>query len=788
MSYFPKGNIVKCFGCGYIADIFIAYSDLDNAPKNGHTYVIDNVKKLAEKYNIPVPNDIISQENLLSYNLYKVYETIGNLIISDEHFSEKPFIMRGWNAEECRKNGIGSIKDPEKFINTLQTLTNTPKETLDNYGITEHLINDNTIIMPIKTPNGSIISFQGRNMSISKGDKHSRFYILPKDIKTVSDTGEIIKKENPLVKNMHFLPGIDKAIENKHMRLDLVEGMGSLISLNANKYFNVISVMTATFNIEIFTYLQSLGFTHINLVLDTDDAGMNKIHDLIMNKKLPHDLYITVTILDFSDEDIKNGLKDPEEYIKLYGIESYKHIKPMEAFEYLAGETIKNRINFPVEIAINPLIKDICNSIDSQLKQNRMITTLVSVIKKFHPSIDEQKYIQLITNEVDKSKSDDTNSIKAHIIRELNKAKSTAELLYITQNQVDLIKKAKKLQHAEISNYESYIRYNTLINQIDTNPESAGWITGFNNLDKIFNKIPKSECNIILPGDSHHGKSIVANSMGISMASLTNENKHCSVLYWALDDSFQAISLRSMSIIGKIDKELIGGLRRPTTDDEIKALKYARETLSSLISEQRFVVKDTYDIDSLQLASQWIQKTQDKTGNDVIMIVDALNDLPIDGDDFSHIEQSMDWINYLTNILRCCVIATTHNRKRNAPGEPSLSDLKGNNKTVYVGKIIMSIYNQMQEVGPDNATIGWVKNGKRQPIICANVMKNKTFFGGKGKSYFKLHEDSISIEEVPESDIFLPKSTGTPSNISINLTGPSNYFDTDTDGVYNPFS
>ncbi len=85
----------------------------------------------------------------------------------------------------------------------------------------------------------------------------------------------------------------------------------------------------------------------------------------------------------------------------------------------------------------------------------------------------------------------------------------------------------------------------------------------------------------------------------------------------------------------------------------------------------------------------------------------------------------------------------------------------------------------MQEVGADNAKIGWINNGRKQPVIMANILKNKSFFGSKGKTFFKLYEDSISIEEIDESEICFSKPN-TQSNTLLSLQGGDpNPFDDD---------
>ena len=83
-----------------------------------------------------------------------------------------------------------------------------------------------------------------------------------------------------------------------------------------------------------------MGFNHINLVLDIDSTGKEKTDEYMKRLSGIEGLRIECTRLVFKPED--NNLKDPEDFIKKYGLSEYYKLKPISAFDWYLEKESEN--------------------------------------------------------------------------------------------------------------------------------------------------------------------------------------------------------------------------------------------------------------------------------------------------------------------------------------------------------------------------------------------------------------------------------------------------------------
>lgn len=758
MRYWKEKNILHCFSCGVVYDIFSLNSHINNAPKTGSGFIYENVKPLTTRYNIPFEVNKLTKRDLRFFNIKNAYKIAANLLVSEQYFLNKNTKARGWNENVCKSLQVGSIKDYRAFIERLVAESSMSETELSNIELDARYFGPDIITYTISNEYGEPIAFQARYINPGDAQKCRN---TPKTFSYKSDLGNTIIEDNPLLPNGMPFFGIFDAIKNKSTRLDVFEGPGSTVTARCHNLTNTISLLRAKFTIETLEKLKSFGFTHVNLVLDNDNAGDKSVEKVIDNITPPSNLKLTITKLEFKEEDIKKGNKDPEDFIRCYTVSAYENLKPLDYFDFKL-EKIKEALKEidEYEHVIDPYLTEIAK-VQNYIIQGKLIRTLANIISATK-NLDKDDIHSSITKEVDRRMNNTEESTKSRVVKAIESTKSIPELIMLMESQV----KQLTISEEAFSNKANLTKSSTtklldLIDNINNNQDSIGWITGMPNIDKLLVRIPKSDSNMIFYGDPHHGKSAVVLATALNMA-LTEANKNLSVLYWPLDDSFTLTALRMLSNLSGLRKEVIMGLSNGISDEEAKLLKDSKEKLHYLMQTNRLVIKDLSDVNNTYQVNKWILKTQEQYGNDVILVVDALNDMPIDVQgDYEKTNKIIEWMQNVTTQIGACVIGTAHTNKRTkqggdkGSGEPHQSNIKGNNKIEFSAKIIASVYNELHDVGPDVTATGWYKNTRLMPALKVNFKKVKSFIGNKGVCWFKMDSDSIKIQATQESDIIL---------------------------------
>jgi hypothetical protein len=265
--------------------------------------------------------------------------------------------------------------------------------------------------------------------------------------------------------------------------------------------------------------------------------------------------------------------------------------------------------------------------------------------------------------------------------------------------------------------------------------------------------------------------------MAVNMAKLENENKNLSICYWPIDDSYEVTVLRMLTTLTGIPKKVVAGIDPFRDQSQRRLLEEGKDLLHHLMSTGRIIVKDLSDIDTTRLANRWVQETQQQFSNDVILVVDALNDVPEKGEEYEKTNRLIEWMQNMTSNIGSCMMCTAHTNKRQkigdkGSGEPHQSNIKGNNKIEFAAKILGAVYNEYQDRGADVTEHGWEKRGRIMPAVKLNLVKVKSFLGEKGTCWYKMDEDSITLKPTTEAEITLA-DRNTVNTSGIQPTEPS---------------
>lgn len=743
-AFIPESNgtWIHCFSCGYSGDIYRAATALEDKPSAGMGYIKENIEYILTKYGVDFDPIEYTEEQLENYRYDTLYDTVFKLMTTVSKDTSLPIYCdiehakaRGWTRETCSRLGIGSIKDYSKFISALESSTKIPIDELKRMGIKEDLFGPDFITFCIKDHLGVTKGV------VSRYVKWTEDSIIPKYKNTsISD--------NPCYHKDELLYLCNLAKKYTTLRLDIFEGYGSAVTAHQEGYTNAVALggtALTTYHVEL---IRSLGFQHINLVLDQDSTGTSKMDTYIEKFSGYNGLKVTTTDLPFNDEDRKvKGQNDPDYYIRKYGISEYRKLKPVGVFEHMIkkhGPSINPETNPAfTSVFTKNMIKLIINEADL-VERSQMMATLSK-----YTGVDKED----IRAEIGRLESNDISRIKDNILRDLKRSSSVDDIHSIldrAQFSIENSSNLKKDKHL-LSVSETIEFFDDVFIEMNSHKEGIhGWITGYTALDNKLDGIPKplkAGRAIALAGASQHGKSAILLNVATEIALRNNDVACC---YWAIDDNRKSIAYRLISMLSKVPmKKILNNVKR--SDDDIKAMKEAQDMLRWLTSERKLVFKDDKFGRNMAKADAWIKETQDATGNHVLFCIDSLHNVKNDSDDARmKVLTSSTWAKALTAKVPATVLMTLEMVKNRIAGQkPNMISISETVKIEFDMDTIGIVWNEA--VGSftnlDNPLIKakWGSPGAYKPIIELDLQKNKSGAGERGSVYFKYDNETTGI-------------------------------------------
>jgi len=219
--------------------------------------------------------------------------------------------------------------------------------------------------------------------------------------------------------------------------------------------------------------MKKLGFTNINLVLDSDQAGYLNMEKYLNNLRGVRGIKPTITRLGFQDS-VPAEDRDPYNWIKLYNLEQYWK-QPLEtAFDWQLNKMVHRKMDF--NMIANSMV-DYIISEPSAIERERLIERLSEKTGVSRDAITEDvkerttdKIDNVINSHMKKIKYAKTIQDKIELLSE---AKTQSEQLVNIASEEELSTAAEVYSVIEITE-------NFMSNQ----PGLEGWNTGF----KCFNE------------------------------------------------------------------------------------------------------------------------------------------------------------------------------------------------------------------------------------------------------------------------------------------------------------
>ncbi len=382
-TVYPADNSFYCFGCGAGGD------QISFIMKMEHLDYPDAVQFLAKRAGITIveSNDGYTQQNRIDKKRIYQMNTDAAKFFNSCLFSNNPDAKAALSyfADE-RKLSVATIKHfglgyaPNSF------------DVFSKYMLSKGYTYDelvagflcgksdkgryydtfrNRVMFPIIDVSGNVIAFGGRVMDDSK----------PK-YKNSSDT--------PVFKKLRNLFALNFARHTCEENLILCEGYMDVIALHAVGITNAVATLGTAITSEQ-ARVMSRYTKKVTISYDSDEAGQKAANRAM---KLLEEVGLEVNIL------AMNGAKDPDEYIKKFGVEKFKQIinKAKSKFDYKLDSILaKYDITQP---------QDKINALND----------LEKMISDVYYAAERDVYIQIVAKKFDVS----TVGIKADVDRIIN--------------------------------------------------------------------------------------------------------------------------------------------------------------------------------------------------------------------------------------------------------------------------------------------------------------------------------------------------------------------------------
>lgn len=302
-----------CFGCGAGGDVINFIRLIE------HLDYIESVKFLAQRANIPMPEDSFDKTAEAKQRLLEINRQAArfyrDILLSEKGVPGRQYlIQRGLNENTVRKYGLGFAPDSWDALKSFMLSKGyTEKELLDAallskkrvqtdspsaYKSKEHTYDKfrNRVMFPIIDRRGNIIGFGGRTLEPDAPAKYLN-----------SDETLVFHKRSSLF-SLNF------AKNTKEKFLILCEGYMDVISLNQAGFDNAVATLGTAITPEQARLMRQY-CEEVVISYDNDGAGQKATMKAI---NLLGEAGVEARVLQM------NGAKDPDEYVKKYGADGFR--------------------------------------------------------------------------------------------------------------------------------------------------------------------------------------------------------------------------------------------------------------------------------------------------------------------------------------------------------------------------------------------------------------------------------------------------------------------------------
>lgn len=360
-------QLFYCFGCGSGGNLIDFIKKIENLD------FVDSIKFLADRCGVTLEEEVYSpavqkqhetRERILKMNKLAAKKYVANLSLPEAKHAQDYALGRRLNRETLTKFGIGYAKDTwsdlldhlrengfqnDEIVAAGLAVRNEKGNVYDKFR--------NRLMFPIIDVRGNVIAFSGRALD----DSPAKYMNSP---------------ETPVYHKGDHLFGLNIAKQTSmNDGLILVEGNLDAVSLHAHGFPNAVAGLGTALTENQASLIRRYA-SSVYVCYDSDEAGLkaaDKAIELLTNAG------VKLKVISYS------GAKDPDEYLKLKGVESFKELlkSALSATEY---KILKVRKNY--------------NLVSSQDKVD-FIEQAAQILAKNTNAVEREIFIKRIAKETD---------------------------------------------------------------------------------------------------------------------------------------------------------------------------------------------------------------------------------------------------------------------------------------------------------------------------------------------------------------------------------------------------
>lgn len=715
------GQIWHCFGCGASGNVFHAANILESMPIAGPGFLNVTIKSLCERFGVTPPELEMTPEQMALAEVYAVYQDAYTIIrCSRNKYSaakyDTLFQGRHWDSKVGERFGIGIVESFNKFMAELKKNGHSDATLRRANLYRPDMFNADTLIFSICDDKGTPVGFSSRDMQHESDPvAHPAKYINT-------------SQDCPIYRKREILYGFHLAKSSaKDKGLIIVEGYPDAITLHEKGVHNVVAIGGTALTMEHIQLILRSGITKVYLCLDNDQGGQLAVKrildDVIANQPLQVDII-----------QMPEGL-DPDDYLRAIVPESalplWNELPRMSCFEW----RLKNFEpgTTPEEIAekMIPLIITEGNII----RREKMIKELADNTGVRLTAI--QSEVDRITRLEDFKNSERLRSIANQAIKELRKNPQSAKDIFGSyRDMIDQYEQSESID--SVGATETVDAFESMTNGWKHRTDHiTGIATGWKELDEAINGLQEGRA-IGIGGKPNHGKSAFVSTMGWQIAK--NMNNNTVVLFHSTDDNRDTVLARMVAIDQDIPMNFVTNPSRYTRGKSVSEIRMLEEkwehgktNIKNLLKTGKLVVKDSTHGTTLSYTETMIKYYKDRHPKSrFVTFFDNFHKAQdfAEWDERIRFKKMSGMIKNLSEKYWVSLLATMEYTKLPVGQRPENSDLSETAQMEYDLSVIMHVYNELKDLGPERTKLVTILNEgtsqqERNPIVTVRVGKNK---------------------------------------------------------------
>lgn len=741
MSFPPGQNdeVVHCHGCGWTGNIFRACAEIEGMPGDGPGWLSETLPHLGDQLGLQIRLGEPSRESLERARLFKFCGDIEYVLRTSGGVPDY-VDKRNWINPDLF---VGSIDDArlmqelremgwdQGFINSSRIVR----------GLRNSYFGEDKVTFTIKDHRGRVCGFISRQLEDG---------IKPKYVNS---------PDSLIFSKSEVMMGLDTALKTaKKQGLIVVEGPGDLAQLRRLGIQNSAAVCGTALTNRHLQMLRLLGIQSVYLCMDWDTAGVISTQKILKNEVAGNKglgFYVIEPPADSSIVDLDELLREVED------AEAFEQLTSVTGFEWM----LKTQ---PEHLAPDKICEEMIPLIavePAAVRREILMRTLAEYTGVSYQSIFSDVFSQL------NNKAEERRRRLTAAIEKYNSAASSDPgniQSIISTHEREVMEIEKDYQSESIGAGYQLSRYKAIQERKQSAEDDTDQTEFKSKIFKDFWKLFQGGLSITdgplfyVGGRAHSGKTLMVTS--IAMDVLYND-PDAGVIIHTIDDSFPQIEPRLKTTLAKLmfpyeyHDFSVGMAANPTRNVASKKHRemYAEVDLffSGVLADERLIVLDQDDGSTLSALERNVRYFRQKYPNKKLFIV------------LDNTHNYMDFLNLdAQNRMRCisdaqktiagkyhaCVMATVEYRK-NMPQDttrmklPIDDDIADSRALTYRPNVIMHVYNDLQDRGPDSAEIFRTEPGSTEklPRLLICVTKNK-ITGVKERVTYDLAVNSLTLE------------------------------------------